>query len=79
MSDNDVLVLMTDGYFEWSRADDDEQFGLRRLRNCIADSASGTAEEILANLDSAVRAFAAGSKQIDDTTALVIKRKPVAR
>lgn len=70
----DVLVMLTDGFMEWKRAGDGEQFGIERLTTALAASARGTAQAILEGVDQAVRAFAAGTPQADDTTAVVIKR-----
>lgn len=73
MERGDVLMLMTDGFMEWARADG-KMFGLDGLRTSVQSAASGTAREILGRLDAAAVAFAAGAEQQDDTTAVAIKR-----
>jgi serine phosphatase RsbU (regulator of sigma subunit) len=70
----DVLLLLTDGFMEWMRASDRQQFGLERLKRALHDAAPGSARGILDYLDAAVQAFAEGSPQADDTTAVAIKR-----
>lgn len=70
----DVLLMLTDGFFEWSRPSDDEQFGIERLEGSLRRHAGGPARQIVDAIDAAVRAFAAGSRQPDDMTAIVVKR-----
>ena len=70
----DVLVLLTDGFFEWSRPSDDEPFGIPRLHEALRASAAGDAATILKSIDDSVRNFCNGSPQPDDMTAIVIKR-----
>ncbi len=69
----DMIVLATDGFFEWEDASE-EQFGVVRLTQAIRASKHLPPEEIIAELYSAVKAFANGTKQMDDLTAVVIKR-----
>jgi serine phosphatase RsbU (regulator of sigma subunit) len=69
----DMVVLATDGFFEWENADS-EQFGFARLTQTIRESRHLPPEEIIAQLYKAVQAFANGTKQMDDLTAVVIKR-----
>jgi serine phosphatase RsbU (regulator of sigma subunit) len=78
MDAGDVLLLATDGFFEFMRAGDEEQFGVARLEKSLASNAGGDGATILRELDQAVRTFAAGSRQMDDMTAVVIKRTNVA-
>ena len=70
----DLLVLTTDGFFEWANASD-EQFGAKRLQDTIRASREKSPAEIIAGLYKAVVAFSEGTKQADDLTAVVIKRK----
>ncbi len=70
----DVLVMLTDGFFEYPRAGDHRQFGIERVCQALLDSATLPAREILERLDGQVRAFAAGNPQPDDMTAVVIRR-----
>lgn len=70
----DALLLLTDGFMEWARSGDGQQFGSKRLKETLSAAASGSAKSILEKLDSTVQAFAAGEPQRDDTTAVAIKR-----
>lgn len=69
----DMVVLATDGFFEWEN-EDEEQFGVERLTEAIRSARHLPPEEIIAELYKAVRNFANGTKQMDDLTAVVIKR-----
>jgi serine phosphatase RsbU (regulator of sigma subunit) len=69
----DMIVLATDGFFEWEDAEE-EQFGVVRLTQTIREAKHLPPEEIIAELYSAVKKFANGTKQMDDLTAVVIKR-----
>lgn len=70
----DVLMLLTDGFMEWSAQGSKEQFGLERLQAALAAAAHLPAREILSSVDAAVQKFARGAPQLDDTTAVAIKR-----
>jgi serine phosphatase RsbU (regulator of sigma subunit) len=70
----DLLVLTTDGFFEWTNGRD-EQFGAKRLQDTIRASREKSPAEIIAGLYKAVVQFSEGTKQADDLTAVVIKRK----
>jgi serine phosphatase RsbU (regulator of sigma subunit) len=74
MNAGDVLLLLTDGFIEWQRNTDAEQFGTNRLCQTLRGCASMPAKSILSTIDAAVNRFAAGSPQLDDTTAVVIRR-----
>jgi serine phosphatase RsbU (regulator of sigma subunit) len=73
MEPGDMVVLATDGFFEWEDAAG-EQFGDERMTKAIRESRHLPPEEIIAELYSAVKAFVKGTKQMDDLTAVVIKR-----
>ena len=73
LAPGDMLLLFTDGFFEWSRHDG-EQFGQERLAAVVADRRDRPAAEIIAAVFDAVRDFAAGSPQADDCTAVIVKR-----
>jgi serine phosphatase RsbU (regulator of sigma subunit) len=70
----DVLMLLTDGFMEWSALNSKEQFGLERLQAALAAAAHLPARDILSSVDGAVQKFAGGAPQLDDTTAVAIKR-----
>jgi len=74
----DMLLLFTDGFLEWSRADG-EQFGPERLAEVVRRLRDRPAAEIIAAVYEAVVAFAAGTPQADDCTAVIVKRLDPAR
>ena len=74
LAPGDILLLVTDGFFEWANAEDD-QFGITRMEEVIRANSKRPASEIISTLYEAVLNFAAGTKQLDDLTAVVVKRK----
>ena len=74
MEPGDVLVLLTDGFVEWSRPSDNELFGTTRLTSVVREHARESAKVVMEALDRAVRDFSQGSRQADDMTAVIIKR-----
>lgn len=74
---NDMIVLVTDGFYEWENPSE-EQFGLQRLESVILQSKDCGAEEVIARLRLAVEDFCKGTEQKDDLTAVVLKRKAAA-
>ena len=77
LAPNDMIVLVTDGFYEWQNANG-EEFGLHRLESVILDSYDYTAEEVIARLRFSVEDFCGGTEQKDDLTAVVLKRNAVA-
>ena len=73
LAPNDMIVLVTDGFYEWENPDG-EEFGLRRLESVIRQSHDCSAEQVIARLRSAVESFCKGTEQKDDLTAVVLKR-----
>lgn len=69
----DVFVLLTDGFYEWERADG-EQFGAERIAAVIHNNRSFSSGDLISAIYDATLAFAAGSPQKDDLTAVIIKR-----
>lgn len=69
----DVLLMLTDGFFEWKRPDG-QAFGIDRLCDELIRSSRNSAADILDSLDKRVSEFVAGSKQSDDMTAVVVRR-----
>jgi phosphoserine phosphatase len=69
----DVLVLVTDGFFEW-RNEEEEEYGIQRLQEVIQNSAHLPANEIISSLHEAVLDFVGNVKQADDLTAVIVKR-----
>ncbi len=75
LAPGDMLVLLTDGFFEWSNPAG-EQFGTRRVHDVVHAHRAAPAEQLIALLYDAVVEFAAGSPQADDLTAVIVKRLP---
>ena len=73
----DMIVLVTDGFYEWQNRDGDE-FGLDRLNETIRRARDCSAEEVIARLHQAVMDFSKGTEQKDDLTAVVLRRKTTA-
>ena len=69
----DILVLVTDGFVEWTNADD-EDFGQQRLEEVVSAFRDKPSAKIIAELYSSVLKFASSTPQLDDLTALVVKR-----
>jgi serine phosphatase RsbU (regulator of sigma subunit) len=69
----DMLVLTTDGFFEWMNADHD-QFGIQRMIDFVQQHNDQNPEDFIEGLYHAVLEFADGTTQADDLTALVLKK-----
>ncbi|HKD63597.1 MAG TPA: PP2C family protein-serine/threonine phosphatase [Candidatus Acidoferrales bacterium] len=69
----DMIVLATDGFYEWANAQG-EQFGAERMQEKIRAWKDKPPNEIISNLYRAVIDFSGGTAQQDDLTAIVIKR-----
>jgi serine phosphatase RsbU (regulator of sigma subunit) len=69
----DLLVLATDGFFEWANAGK-EMFGSKRLEESVRANRDKPAAEIIAELYKDVLKFSNGTEQKDDLTAIVLKR-----
>jgi len=70
----DMIVLVTDGFYEWQNPES-EEFGLTRLKDTIHAARDCSPEEVIARLYTAVKDFSQGTAQNDDLTAVVLKRK----
>ena len=77
MEEGDIVFLITDGFLEWENADGD-QFGNARFEQFVASTCHLSPEEMIAELYAAVLKFAGGTPQLDDLTAVVIKKTAVA-
>jgi serine phosphatase RsbU (regulator of sigma subunit) len=73
MQSGDMLLLITDGFFEWENPAQ-EQFGTERLAEVLRKFRDREPEIIIAELYDAVLHFSEGSPQKDDLTAVLIKR-----
>lgn len=74
LASGDLLVLVTNGFYEWTN-DDGEEFGLTRLKRVIGESCGYSSEEIIARLRSVVTEFCGGTKRQDDLTVVIVKRR----
>jgi serine phosphatase RsbU (regulator of sigma subunit) len=73
MHSGDMIILATDGFYEWENQQG-EQFGAERLEETIRATKGKAPAEIISTLYAKVLAFSAGTLQKDDLTAVVIKR-----
>jgi serine phosphatase RsbU (regulator of sigma subunit) len=73
LNPGDLLVLVTDGFFEWADPQG-QQFGPQRLENVIRASRGKHPSQIIVDLYQAVIGFSGGTKQQDDLTAVILKR-----
>ncbi len=73
LAPGDMLVLITDGFFEWTNALN-EDFGFDRLHAAIRDARNLGAAGVISTIHEAVTRFAGGTPQQDDLTAIVLKR-----
>jgi anti-sigma regulatory factor (Ser/Thr protein kinase) len=74
MAPGDVLVLLSDGYYEYENAGG-EPFGEDRVEAIVAAHRDRTAAELLDALMTAVVAYAGGAPQQDDMTAVIVRRE----
>ena len=70
----DMIVLVTDGFYEWQNPAG-EEFGLDRLKETIREARDCSAEEVVSRLYKTVKDFSKGTEQKDDLTIVVLKRK----
>jgi serine phosphatase RsbU (regulator of sigma subunit) len=69
----DVLLVVSDGFFEWAGASG-EQFGQARLEAALLAAATSSAAEIIESVRQAVYRHTTGTVQPDDMTAIAVKR-----
>jgi serine phosphatase RsbU (regulator of sigma subunit) len=74
LAPGDMLVLVTDGFYEWENPQG-EEFGVARLEGVIRESRNHPPEEVIRRLHSSLMDFCQGTEQKDDLTAVVLKRK----
>jgi phosphoserine phosphatase RsbU/P len=68
----DMMVLVTDGFFEWLGLNS-EQFGMDRLIETINRNKSRPSVELIEALYQSVLEYGVGTSQQDDLTAVVLK------
>lgn len=74
MQPGDLLVLCTDGIVE-AVNHADEQFGLNRLQEIIAECATGSVENLTQRIAAEVENHYVGSSPADDLTVLALRRQ----
>ena len=74
MAPGDILVLLSDGIYEYRDARD-EEFGERRVEDIVRAHHGKSAAELSAMLLGSVQAFAGNTMQEDDMTVVLVKRK----
>jgi sigma-B regulation protein RsbU (phosphoserine phosphatase) len=72
-----LLLMATDGIWE-TRNRENAIFGKNRLRKVIRQWANHPAETIKMQTIDAVSAFRGSTRQTDDITLMVVKRRPAA-
>jgi len=69
----DMFVLLTDGFVEWSRPDG-QQYGDQRLADLIHRYRDQSCVELIQTIYEDVLRFGQDTPQLDDLTAILIKR-----
>ena len=69
----DMLVLLTDGFYEWQRADG-SSMAMERFHEALRQHRETPAAELIQTIRTMVEDFAGGTPQADDLTAVVVKR-----
>lgn len=70
----DTFLLASDGYYEWMNPKE-EEFGADRGIDLLRSTSSLSADQVIVELNKAVKEFAAPVEQDDDLTAVVVKRR----
>ena len=73
MASGEMMVLLTDGFFEWEN-DAGEEYGIDRTAEMVRRHADEPATRLIEILYDDVRRFAGESPQSDDLTSLVIRK-----
>ena len=75
LAPGDLLVLLTDGFYEY-QAENQQQFGREGVGRVVEQCYHQPATCIVQQLVTAARQFAGAAPQLDDLTALIVKRLP---
>lgn len=75
LAPGDMGIFLTDGFME-AQDPEGKFFGVERLSALIRDNAGRDAAELITVLEREVTRFVAGGPQLDDLTAVVVKRCP---
>ena len=73
MQRGDLLILITDGFYEWENSNG-EEYGIDRVISVIRENQSRTATEIVEAIYTEVLEFGAGTVQNDDLTVILVKK-----
>ncbi len=73
MAAGDIMVFLTDGFFEWQNRKG-EEFGIQRILKAVRKHRHRPSREIIEAMYKAVQRFAGDAPQTDDLTALVIRK-----
>jgi phosphoserine phosphatase len=73
MTSGDMMVVVTDGFFEWEN-ETGEQYGVARLCEDIRRCRESSASELIEQLYMSILRFVGNAPQTDDLTALVIRK-----
>lgn len=73
MEPGDLMIWVTDGFFEWENAAG-EEFGIGRVQEIILANRALPAAELIRALYDAVISFVGDSSQTDDLTALIVRK-----
>jgi len=74
MAAGDMMVVVTDGFFEW-RNEHGEEYGIDRLAEAVRRYRNEPAAAMIGHLNEELSRFVGPVPQPDDLTALVIKRR----
>ena len=74
MEPGDILLLLSDGIYEY-RSAHGEDFGQARVEGIVRDHQRAPAAQLAAILLDSVQRFAAGARQEDDITVVLVKRE----
>lgn len=69
----DMLILMTDGFFEWESADR-KVLGVEGFSNILRKHRDLAPAKIIEHMYEELMEFVPGTKQLDDLTAVIVKR-----
>jgi sigma-B regulation protein RsbU (phosphoserine phosphatase) len=69
----DMLLLFTDGFFEWANGAN-EAFGTERLLAIVREHRAAPPAAIIEHIYGALLDFVGGTKQSDDLTAVIVKK-----
>jgi serine phosphatase RsbU (regulator of sigma subunit) len=73
LNKGDLLVLVTDGFYEWENTTG-QQFGTERLEQVVRQVRERNPKEIIDALYKSALEFSEGTQQQDDLTAIILKR-----